>query len=136
MKLDESQSLDDEFDAKNYKIHLAVRANRSSSTASSCVTFQIGEPLTVYWAAPETHSPKDWVGLYKVTANPSKSVTTVSSAGRWIYLDNEGQRAGQCVFSGDRVPWETGVYEFRLHFNDKHIVAARSSIFEIKCKCN
>ncbi len=28
--------------------------------------FHLGEPITVKWQAPQKHSRKDWIGLYRV----------------------------------------------------------------------
>ncbi|KAL1999057.1 hypothetical protein VTN02DRAFT_5114 [Thermoascus thermophilus] len=123
--------------------------------------FEYGAPIKVKWTAPLNHSKKDWVGLYMVTDNTSREVTHVSSQGRWI-ATNEGSfdtltcekgliasdviipaserkdggtrdlASGEMVFSGDKLWWTHGVFEFRYHHNGKHNVMAISRPFEIR----
>ncbi|KAH8429579.1 phosphatidylethanolamine N-methyltransferase [Aspergillus melleus] len=124
------------------------------------LVFEYGAPIKVKWTAPLNHSKKDWIGLYKVTDNTSREVTRVSSQARWI-ATNEGfydnttcekgivtsdvvstpQRAdgddydiatGEVVFSGDKLFWTQGTFEFRYHHNGKHNVMAISRPFEIR----
>ncbi|KIV93589.1 hypothetical protein PV10_04792 [Exophiala mesophila] len=120
--------------------------------------FEYGAPITVKWTAPLNHSKKDWVGLYKVSDNYSREVTKISSAGRWIAtnfgeydLSEEGliksevkvtqktkdgiekeYMSGEMVFSGDKLWWTQGVFEFRYHHNGKHNVMAISLPFEVR----
>jgi phosphatidylethanolamine N-methyltransferase len=123
--------------------------------------FEYGAPIKVKWTAPLNHSKKDWVGLYMVTDNTSREVTRVSSQGRWI-ATNEGAydsltcekglvssdivisasnrkdgeprdlASGEMVFSGDKLFWTQGAFEFRYHHNGKHNVMAISRPFEIR----
>ncbi|KAL1986986.1 hypothetical protein VTN96DRAFT_5142 [Rasamsonia emersonii] len=123
--------------------------------------FEYGAPIKVKWTAPLNHSKKDWVGLYMVTDNSSREVTRVSSQGRWI-ATNEGSydsltcekglvssdviisasdrkdgekrdlASGEMIFSGDKLFWTQGVFEFRYHHNGKHNVMAISRPFEIR----
>ncbi|KAL1969691.1 hypothetical protein VTN77DRAFT_8244 [Rasamsonia byssochlamydoides] len=123
--------------------------------------FEYGAPIKVKWTAPLNHSKKDWVGLYMVTDNTSREVTRVSSQGRWI-ATNEGAydsltcekglissdviipasnrkdgeprdlASGEMIFSGDKLFWTQGVFEFRYHHNGKHNVMAISRPFEIR----
>lgn len=44
---------------------------------------EYGAPIKVKWTAPLNHSPRDWVGLYKVADNASRELTKVMSQGRW-----------------------------------------------------
>ncbi|CAG8826022.1 25017_t:CDS:2, partial [Gigaspora rosea] len=74
------------------------------------IVFELGKPIHISWTAPKNHTHRDWIGIYKVTSNPSKKVTSVSS---------------------DLLPWEIGTYEFRYHHNDKYNVMAISQPFEI-----
>ena len=118
------------------------------------LVFEYGAPITVKWTAPLNHSKKDWVGLYMVADNPSRDVTKVSSAGRWVatnpgefdnalseiglvksnVITTDGNKqlySGEMVFSGDKLWWTLGVFEFRYHHNGKHNVMAISRPFEI-----
>lgn len=116
-------------------------------------TFEYGAPVSISWVAPANHSQRDWIGLYMVADNKSREVTRVSSAGRWTWIvpdeyedssaiqssnvavdSSDGQQLvkGEVVFQGDRLFWESGVYEFRLHHGGKHNVMAMSLPFEIK----
>jgi phosphatidylethanolamine N-methyltransferase len=45
---------------------------------------EYGAPIKVRWQAPLNHSKKDWIGLYMVTDNQSRSKTQISSNGRWV----------------------------------------------------
>ncbi|QKX57939.1 uncharacterized protein TRUGW13939_05059 [Talaromyces rugulosus] len=123
--------------------------------------FEYGSPVKVKWTAPLNHSKKDWVGLYMVTDNTRREVTRVSSQGRWI-ATNEGAydsltcekgliasdivvsashrqdgenrdfASGEMLFSGDKLFWTQGVFEFRYHHNGRHNVMAISRPFEIR----
>ncbi|PGG96147.1 phosphatidylethanolamine N-methyltransferase [Helicocarpus griseus UAMH5409] len=122
--------------------------------------FEYGAPIKVKWTAPLNHSKKDWIGLYMVTDNTSREVTRVSSQGRWVATnqasfdsltceqglissdvvvkrsreDGEPRNvaSGEMVFSGDKLWWTQGVFEFRYHHNGKHNVMAVSRPFEIR----
>ena len=122
--------------------------------------FEYGAPIKVRWTAPQNHSRKDWIGLYQVADNASREVTRVSSQGRWVPttpdkydsiiadkgiiksgeivlntvqgLDGKEFMAGEIQFSGDKLWWTTGVFEFRYHHNGKHNVMAISLPFEVK----
>lgn len=123
--------------------------------------FEYGAPIKVKWTAPLNHSKRDWIGLYMVTDNATRDVTRVSSQGRWIATnqtaydwprpeqgilcsdlrvsgtqrkDGEEQDflAGEMEFSGDKLWWTTGVFEFRYHHDGKHNVMAISLPFEVR----
>jgi phosphatidylethanolamine N-methyltransferase len=124
------------------------------------LSFEYGAPIKVKWAAPLNHSKKDWIGLYRVTDNTSREVSRVSSQGRWIATnegfydnltcekgivtsdvvissdrkDNDSRdfASGEIVFSGDKLFWTQGVFEFRYHHNGMHNVMAISRPFEIR----
>ena len=122
------------------------------------LVFEYGAPVKIRWTAPLKHNKKDWIGLYRVTDNTSREVTRVSSQGRWVainqgHYDNstcekgivtsdEVQRhkngreyaTGEVVFSGDKLFWTQGVFEFRYHHNGKHNVMAISRPFEIRIR--
>ena len=123
------------------------------------VILEYGAPIKVRWTAPLNHSKMDWVGLYMVSDNASREVTRVSSQGRWVATSNDqfgsiiadrgvllsdkrvsgaarkdGESkdylSGEMEFSGDKLWWTTGVFEFRYHHNGKHNVMAVSVPFE------
>lgn len=102
----------------------------------------------------KNHSRLDWIGIYKVTSNSSKLVTSVSSKGCYVYVTPEEDDAdtnlnstetnidsdsdsidqvetGEVCFRRDQLPWEVGSYEFRYHHDNKHSVMAVSQPFEI-----
>ena len=85
----------------------------------------------------------------------SRETTQVSSQGRWIatnvgeYDDAVSEQGlvssdetavnqvselvtGEMIFSGDKLWWEQGLFEFRYHSNGKHTVMAISQPFEIQ----
>jgi len=125
------------------------------------ITVDYGAPIKVKWTAPLNHGKKDWVGLYMVGDNASREMTKVSSQGRWTATNkgawdynkaDEGilvseQRvsgktrsdgetkdfmSGEMVFSGDKLWWTQGVFEFRYHHDGKYNVMAISLPFEIR----
>jgi phosphatidylethanolamine N-methyltransferase len=122
------------------------------------MVYEYGSPLTVKWRAPPKHSQKDWIGLYMVTDNRSREVTEVPSLGRWAPTNEgvydaltadssiktlehpspngesyeEDMVEGEVQFSGDKLWWTQGVFEFRYHHNGKHNVMAVSEPFEIR----
>ncbi|KAF2750467.1 phosphatidylethanolamine N-methyltransferas-like protein [Sporormia fimetaria CBS 119925] len=124
------------------------------------LVFEYGAPIKVRWRAPLDHSKKDWIGLYMVTDNPSRDVTTIASNGRWIatnrgvydsiraeegilvsdqltpasatYDSETDSYTGEVEFHGDKLWWTTGVFEFRYHHDGRHNVMALSPAFEIR----
>lgn len=48
------------FDTALYNIGI------STQKVSGKCRFHLGEPITINWRAPASHSRKDWVGLYRV----------------------------------------------------------------------
>lgn len=125
------------------------------------VILEYGAPIKVRWTAPLNHSKMDWIGLYMVADNASREVTRVASQGRWVALNKDqygsivadrgilmsdarvsgtarkdGETkdyfSGEVEFSGDKLWWTTGVFEFRYHHNGKHNVMAFSIPFETR----
>ncbi len=47
------------FDTAKY--HATVVPSKEGTRS-----FHLGEPITVQWQAPRTHSRKDWIGIYRV----------------------------------------------------------------------
>ncbi|KAI0966845.1 phospholipid methyltransferase-domain-containing protein [Xylaria arbuscula] len=119
--------------------------------------FEYGAPIKVKWTAPSNHCKKDWIGLYMVADNRSREITDVSSLSRWIptnsgqyesttadkgilvsdvpikSLDSHGLDLvkGEVIFSGDKLWWTQGVFEFRYHHDGSHNVMSISQPFEI-----
>ncbi|KAI5865089.1 phosphatidylethanolamine N-methyltransferase [Durotheca rogersii] len=119
--------------------------------------FEYGAPIKVKWRAPASHGRKDWIGLYMVADNRSRETTELSSLGRWIPIvpgqfgsttadkgilvwdqpvrDSDSAEvdlvSGEMVFSGDKLWWTQGVFEFRYHHDGNHNVMSISQPFEI-----
>ncbi|CAO3653496.1 unnamed protein product [Mucor hiemalis] len=109
--------------------------------------FEMGQPIKVQWNAPDYHGPQDWIGIFEVKANKARHITNVSSRGLWHWVnaavDKESDdtifppetrilTAGEVEFSGSKLPWKAGTYEFRYQHDNKHNVMAHSISFEIK----
>ncbi|KAI8870875.1 hypothetical protein GQ42DRAFT_121624 [Ramicandelaber brevisporus] len=125
----------------------------SAVSNSSSLVFELGAPITLAWCVPQNHARRDWIGIYKMTANPSPMVSIVSSKGRWVYVQPPTSEAeaesvgfdgiippaihcrsrvdGVIVLIGDTLPWEVGTYEVRMHINEGHAVIAISQPFDI-----
>ncbi|CUM65482.1 uncharacterized protein PRCAT00003126001 [Priceomyces carsonii] len=94
--------------------------------------YTIGSPIQVSWISPAGHSQKDWIGLYRIAqSSHSRNKTLVSSSGRWTWCKSNKD---SYTFSGDKLFWEEGYYEFRYHLDGKHDVAFISEPFEIRAK--
>lgn len=138
-----------------------ARARSIQEAEFKTLTFEYGSPIKVRWTAPLNHSRKDWVGLYRVADNASREATKRSSQGRWVATNQDqydsiisdcgiiasdalmsgacrrdGETkdyfAGEMEFSGEKLWWTTGVFEFRYHHDGKHNVMATSLPFEIR----
>lgn len=123
--------------------------------------FDYGASIKIQWTAPLNHSRRDWVGLYMVADNASREVTKIGSQGRWVATNQDQygsvvadkgilvsdvrvsatqRKDGECKdflsgemeFSGDKIWWTTGVFEFRYHHDGKHNVMAISRPFEVR----
>lgn len=54
---------------------------------SSPAVFHLGEPITLEFSSVrETLKPNDWIGLYGVTHNPDKRLTTAQCGDKWTYV--------------------------------------------------
>lgn len=130
----------------------------ATDAAYKSLTFDYGAPIKVKWTAPANHSNKDWIGLYMVADNASRDVTRLASAGRWIPTTRNKYDSsiadsgilvsdvpvapadaadtplvqGEMVFSGDKLFWTHGVFEFRYHHDGKHNVMAISRPFNVR----
>lgn len=140
-------------ETQGYSLKLSHYHHRADLPVQPNNIFIIGERIKVDWTAPDNHGPKDWVGIYKVTANPNKQVTSASSRGKWYWTNaiepdttlnddlDEGivmfppnteiKSKGCVIFNGNKLPWQEGTYEVRYHHDGKHQVLARSIPFEI-----
>lgn len=128
----------DAYDLSKYSI--AFNTDQTDN-----ISFTFGDQISLKWHAPPNHGAKDWIGVYKITANKSKHITTISSKGLWTWItphvDNTFEDSspilsprhteGTVTFRGDKLPWEIGSYEFRYHHDGKHNVMARSLPFDI-----
>ena len=130
------------------------------SKLSKTRLFEYGTPIRVRWTAPLVHGKKDWIGFYQLVDNTSRETTQVSSQGRWIPTNkNEygssimdagilttgapvtrkdsktGEEreflSAEVQYSGDKLWWRTGVFEFRYHHNGGHQVMAISNPIEV-----
>ena len=134
---------------------------RGKRDSHQTLIYAYATPIKVRWSAPVHHSKRDWVALYQIADNASREVTRVSSAGRWIatnpgaydsadatrgllvshhYEDESAGREGadgvhcwgEMLFSGNKLWWTPGVFEFRYHHDGKHNVMAISLPFEVR----
>ncbi|KAI9675153.1 MAG: phosphatidylethanolamine N-methyltransferase [Trizodia sp. TS-e1964] len=146
---------------KEMEEKVEVGISMDSPNGYRTLMFEYGTPIKVKWSAPHNHSRKDWIGLYMVVDNPSRVVTRVASAGRWtavcpveydsstadegIWLsdvplsttessqDGENHHVyGEVIFSGDKLWWTQGVFEFRYHHDGNHSVMSISLPFEVR----
>ncbi|KAM6490993.1 phosphatidylethanolamine N-methyltransferase [Amanita muscaria] len=131
------------YDTAKYKV--TITPNGSSGN----LRFHLGEPISVKWQAPQNHSRKDWIGLYRIGANKSTAVTKISSLGMWLPVHDEewdgdiplgmerldgplgDSDGGILTFKGDKLPWLTGQYEVRYHHDGKYNVLSIDGPIEI-----
>jgi len=80
--------------------------------------FELGSPILIRWSAPKnTITPFDWIGIYRVTQNKKRSVTTKSCKGRWLYnLTGKGKNNEE---SSEEEKKESWTDEERDHFINK-----------------
>lgn len=118
------------FENSDYKLNIKnLSYDDSDDKLLKFIT--IGEPIQVEFNCPETHSPKDWIGLYKVVQTSySRYKTLISSNNRWLWVKDDS--SGVLTFQKEKLFWEEGIYEFRYHIDGKHDVAYVSEPFEIK----
>ena len=140
------------FETDRYKLHVISRR------PDGALRFHLGEQIKVAWQVPRHHSRRDWIGLYRVGANPSSLVTRTSSLGMWMPVHDEewdgeipinefslsssssltgtespddDEVSGTVVFQGDGVPWTVGCYEVRYHHDGMYNVFALDGPIEI-----
>lgn len=126
------------FDTAKY--HATVVPSKEGTRS-----FHLGEPITVQWQAPHTHSRKDWIGIYRIGANKSQLVTKTSSLGMWepvygaewdgdVPLDSPPgpqSDSGVVTFKANTLPWLVGQYEIRYHHDGKYNVMSLDGPIEI-----
>ncbi|KAG0204692.1 phosphatidylethanolamine N-methyltransferase [Mortierella sp. GBA30] len=76
------------YDMSQYSVKI-VSDHEPILNSDGIPTYKLGEKLTVSWTAPLNHGAKDWIGVYKVSSNNSKNVTTVASKGRYLYVGRD-----------------------------------------------
>ncbi|KAI1313856.1 phosphatidylethanolamine N-methyltransferase [Mortierella claussenii] len=76
------------YDASQYSVKV-ISGVAPILNAEGIPTYGLGQKLTVEWTAPLNHGAKDWIGIYKVSSNNSKKVTTVASKGRYLYVGRD-----------------------------------------------
>ncbi|KAF9566444.1 phosphatidylethanolamine N-methyltransferase [Mortierella alpina] len=76
------------YDMSQYSIKITTD-HEPTLNADGIPTYKLGEKLTVSWTAPLNHGAKDWIGIYKMSSNNSKKVTTVASKGRYLYVGRD-----------------------------------------------
>ncbi|KAG8215187.1 phospholipid methyltransferase-domain-containing protein [Butyriboletus roseoflavus] len=130
------------YDTTKYNVSI-------SPSKSGDMRFHLGEPIHVKWQAPQRHSRRDWIGIYRVGANKSTLITKISSFGLWVPVHNEEwdgdvpvhntnvssrspeAQAGTVVFKCSTLPWIIGRYEVRYHHDGKHNVLGIDGALEI-----
>ena len=159
LEIEGTPSLLSESEKTSGKEGITARVPQARTSDFKSLTFQYGAPIKVKWTAPLHHSKHDWVGLYMVADNASREVTRISSQGRWVATSQGGYDkvsaeqgllasdvpvkktinsearnllSGEMEFSGDKLWWTQGVFEFRYHHDAKHNVMAISLPFEIR----
>lgn len=122
----------------------------TNSQVTDDLRFHLGEPIEISWQAPANHSRKDWIGIYRVGANPSAQVTQIVSQGKWLPVHAEvwegdkslilgdgtqhgaeGVVSGRIKFSQDKLPVAPGKYELRYHHDGKYNVMTISEPIEV-----
>ncbi|ORX79678.1 hypothetical protein BCR32DRAFT_269319 [Anaeromyces robustus] len=90
--------------------------------------FELGSPIRIQWSAPKSSiTPFDWIGIYRVTQNKKRSVTTKSCKGRWLYnLTGKGKNDDE---SNDEDKKESWTDEEREEFlkNSKFITSIKKN---------
>lgn len=121
------------FDHSDFKLNITNLKENDEDNNSLLKYVNIGENIKVKFSAPADHSPKDWIGLYKVVQTGyNRYKTLISSNGRWYWVPEK--ESGELVFEGEKLFWDNGVYEFRYHVEGKHDVVYISEPFEIKVR--
>ena len=110
--------------------------------------FMLGESISFSYKVPEEHGTFDWIAIYK-TSSPieqqmDKLVSKTSSKGCWMYLwgsqsyeneylENKTKLENTLTFLVDRLPFDVGEYEMRIHYNNTHRLMTKSQVFSIYC---
>lgn len=144
-----------DYDTSQYGLAVEASPFEGPQSRGPPLRFHLGEPITLTWTAPGNHGRADWIGMYRCGANKSRLVTRVASHGKWVGVHDEewdgdlhiGTRSGpskdrdksktpepasgKVIFTGSRLPWREGHYEFRYHHDGKHNVMTSSEAVQI-----
>lgn len=96
--------------------HLEIQSVNTNSNNSNnnntygneleSLSFELGSPILIQWSAPKKYiTSTDWIGVYRVTQNKKRSVTTTNCKGRWVYALT-GQGKTQSSLDSDPEPLE------------------------------
>ncbi|ORX56574.1 hypothetical protein BCR36DRAFT_320054 [Piromyces finnis] len=90
---------------------LSLSENKTNEIESKM--FSLGSPIIVQWSAPKnTVTPLDWIGIYRVTQNKKRSVTTKSCKGRWLYcLSGKGKNDDESIEDEKKESWTDEEHE-------------------------
>ncbi|KAF9428745.1 phosphatidylethanolamine N-methyltransferase [Podila epigama] len=77
-----------DYDMSQYSIKITNKGPVTTNSQGTPV-YKLGEKLTVSWTAPLNHGAKDWIGIYKVSSNNSKKVTSVASKNRYLFVGRD-----------------------------------------------
>ncbi|EGV63941.1 hypothetical protein CANTEDRAFT_93448 [Yamadazyma tenuis ATCC 10573] len=120
------------FENSDYKLTLTNLKFNDDNDNNLIKYIEVGENINVEFHCPANHSPKDWIGLYKIVQTGyNRYKTLISSNNRWEWVP-ENKDSGVLSFAKDKLFWDEGIFEFRYHLDGKHDVAYISEPFEIK----
>jgi hypothetical protein len=114
------------------ELHLLYSRLKQSSGSPTAVFYDfplelsVGDSVSVRVRTVKYHGKEDWVGLYRVGVESAPG----NSEGCWQLMPS-GDSA-LLIFSGERAPKRSGVYEFRYHVGNGYAVSAHSAPFVIK----
>ncbi|KAJ1887570.1 phosphatidylethanolamine N-methyltransferase, partial [Kickxella alabastrina] len=77
-------------------------SGKPAAVKNAKFSYYLGESIRISWQAPISHSRRDWVGIYPVTANFSSQITTASSKGCYVYTHPDENLLAEMVV-GDSV---------------------------------
>ncbi|KAJ2312507.1 phosphatidylethanolamine N-methyltransferase [Coemansia sp. RSA 2704] len=98
-------------------------SGRGAANKGAKTVYYLGESIRVAWQAPASHSRRDWIGMYPVTANFSDQITTSGSKGCYVYTHPDDNLLAEMVV-GDSVfaSSVTGVTRARVGKNSSGMI--------------